>query len=314
VKIKIAAVNFNAVFADVKQNLVKVEEYTKKASELGVELVLFPEFFTSSMGYSEKMLDVAVNSRHVQAFLQELSVRYNIIIGGSYLLFDGKDAHNLFQLIFPDGNIFEHKKDLPTLGENCYYTEGDTEHILHTPIGDIGVALCWELVRYDTLKRLSQKVDFVLAGTCWADLPDWDGGAELKQYNREYAKKSPSKFAGLLHVPVIHANHCGVITAYDFPDDKKLNTLQMIGATQIINEKGIILAEKTFEDEEGLVISDIDVNNKNKPPADIDPNKFWIEDMPESYLYAWNNLNPLGKKYYENTAKPYYLNMTLPML
>lgn len=38
-------------------------------------------------------------------------------------------------MIFPDGKVFTHKKDIPTQFENCYYTRGDTDHILHTPMG-----------------------------------------------------------------------------------------------------------------------------------------------------------------------------------
>lgn len=201
---KIAAVNFNAAFADIEKNMLQVDIYVRKAAALNVDLILFPEFFTSSMALSTRILDVPIHSDDIEERLQRLSSQYNIIIGGSYLLFDGNNSYNLFQLIFPDGNIFSHKKDIPSLIENCYYVNGDSDNVLHTPIGDIGVALCWEMVRYDTLKRLSQEVDFVLAGTCWADLRD---GAPLKQYNRKFALQTPVTFAKSLHVPVIHSNH-----------------------------------------------------------------------------------------------------------
>lgn len=305
VYLKIAAVNFNAVFADIDENIKQVSNYVKQASDLGIELILFPEFFTSSMGRAEVMLDVAVKSGHVEKVLLQLANQYHIIIGGSYILFDGKDSYNLFQLVFPDGSIFSHKKDIPTIVENCYYTYGDENNILKTPIGDIGVALCWEMNRYDTLKRLSEKVDIVLAGSCWEDLRE---GAPLRQYNRQFALKTPLTFAKLLHVPVIHSNHCGKVTAVDFYDEKNPFTFQMVGAAQIIDESGNVIAKRSFDEGEGMVISEISWGEGKRKPADIDYNKYWIEDMQEPYIYAWENYSSICKDYYNNVAKPYYLD------
>ncbi|MCC8166207.1 MAG: carbon-nitrogen hydrolase family protein [Planctomycetes bacterium] len=303
---KIAAVNFDASFAQVDENLARAGHFIEQAATDGAELVLLPEFFTSSMGYSERMLDVAVTGQVVEDWLKEVSRKYGVIVGGSSLSFDGRDAHNLFQLVEPDGTSHSHSKDIPTLVENCYYAPGDTEHILHTSFGDIGVALCWEMVRQDTLRRLSGKVDIVLAGMCWADLPDWDGGAELKRYNRDFARRTPIRFAELVKAPVIHANHCGTIRACDFPDDKKAHTLQMIGATQIIAADGRVLAERRFDEGAGVITADISWEGGKREPAVIEEGRYWLEDMPEPYLYSWQNNNRIGTEYYNRHAKPYY--------
>lgn len=302
---KIAAVNFEAHFADVEENLKKASALICQASAQGIDLILFPEFFTSSMGFSDKMLDVAICSAHVDRFLQNASAQYRIIIGGSYLYFDGNDAYNLFQLVFPDGRVYTHKKDIPTISENCYYTQGDTNHILRTPIGDIGIALCWEMVRYDTLRRLAGKVDLVLAGTCWADLPDFPGGAALKQYNRSFARKTPAVFASLLRVPVIHSNHCGQIRACDYPNQIEY-TLQMVGATQIINARGEIVSERTFEQGEGMITIDHAFDAHTRKPLAIEENKYWIEELPEAYSYAWEVHGASAREYYQRIAKPHY--------
>ncbi len=303
---KFAAVNFDATFTRVEENLERAESYIEQAAAGGANLVLLPEFFPSAMGYSEKMLDVALTGASVGNWLTETSRKHGVILGGSYLTFDGNDAHNLFQIVEPGGATYSHRKDIPTLVENCYYAPGDTEHIFHTSFGAVGIAMCWEIVRYDTLRRMSGKVDVVLGGMCWADLPDWDGGADLKRYNREYARRTPIRFAELVKAPVIHANHCGTIRAYDFPDDKTLHTLQMIGATQIIAPDGRLVAERTFNEGPGVIIADIIWYKEERQPAAIDQDKYWIEDMPEPYLYSWKNNNPLGVDYYNSQAKPYY--------
>ena len=159
------------------------------------------------------------------------------------------------------------------------------------------------MLRYDTLKRLSQKVDIVLAGSCWEDLRE---GAPLRQYNRQFALQTPVKFAELLQVPLIHSNHCGEVTAIDFYDENNPFTYQMVGAAQMINEDGSIIARRSFDEGEGMIISDFSFDKSKRKPANIEYGKYWIEDFPEPYAYAWKNYNPICKAYYENTAKPYY--------
>jgi len=305
--LKITAIQLNAIFANVEANLVKVKEYVNQAAMNGSELVLFPEFFTSAIGFSPKMLAVAIQNHQVQGILQQLSSEYQVIIGGSYLMFDGHNAYNLFELVFPNGEVFAHKKDIPTQFENCYYTNGDENHVLNTPIGNIGVALCWEMIRYDTVKRLSGKVDIVLAGSCWWDIP-MDARPErepLRQYNQKLALETPVIFAKLLQVPVVHANHCGEIVAYNFPDHDKLQTRRLVGATQMIDADGKTIAKRQFHEGEGMIQSDISWNAATRKQVHV-PQEYWIPDLPDSYTHAWETINPKGKKYYESVALPHY--------
>lgn len=303
---KIAAIQLECKFADVMHNLKKVEKYILDAKQKNADIVLLPEFFTSAIGFSPKMNTVALKGIYVRNFLKKLSNDLDIIIGGSHLIFDGSNCYNSFDLIFPNGEIYSHKKDIPTQFENCYYTTGDTNNILHTPIGTIGVALCWEMIRTDTLKRLSEKVDFVLAGSCWWDLPE-DAPIEresLRQYNQKLAIDTPVTFARLLHTPVIHANHCGKVTAYNYPLNNKLQTRQLVGAAQIIDENGVVIKRKLFSEGEGIIIASI--SNKHRYKAHIDETNYWIPNLPDSYLAAWKKLNPISQKYYAEYIIPYY--------
>lgn len=305
---KLAALQLDCDFADVGSNMNKVEKYIKKARQNGAELILLPEFFPSAIGFSPKMNSVAFEGGRVRRTLKKLSSETGIIIGGSYLSFDGTDSHNNFDLVFPDGSVFSHQKDIPTQFENCYYTAGDTNHILHTPIGEIGVALCWEMIRYDTLKRLSEKTDLVLAGSCWWDLPV-DAPIErepLRQYNHKLALESPVAFAKLLHTPVVHANHCGQTTTYNFPNNNKLQERRFIGGAQIIDADGMVLKRQEFSLGEGIITGEVIIGNTKRKSADIDLNRYWIPDLPDSYLKAWNDINPIGNAYYKEHMLPYY--------
>jgi len=244
----------------------------------------------------------------VRNTLMQWASAYRIIIGGSYIAFDGNDAHNRFDLVFPSGEVFSHCKDIPTQWENCYYTNGDENNILHTPVGEIGVALCWEMIRTDTVKRLSGKADLILAGSCWWDLSKAapPGSEPERQYNHTLALETPVTFAGLLGVPLVHASHCGEITALDFPRADKIKTRQMVGAAQIVDGDGRILAKRPFQEGGGFVLADVAYEHAQPKTAAVLPERYWIPDLPGSYLRAWETNNPLGREYYRAVALPYY--------
>ncbi|MEA5040346.1 MAG: carbon-nitrogen hydrolase family protein [Clostridiaceae bacterium] len=307
---KFAAVQMDCVFADVEANLDRAETFVRQSRQKGADLVLLPEFFPSAIGFSPQMSPVALQGEQVRERMRRLSADSGMIIGGSYLIFNGQDAYNTFDLVFPNGDIFSHRKDIPTQFENCYYTGGDTEHILHTPIGEIGIALCWEMMRYDTVKRMSGKVDLVLAGSCWWDLPtDAPAGREpLREYNQKLAAETPATFAKLLHVPLIHANHCGQVTACRFPSGDRQQTRQLVGAAQIINAEGNVIGRRSFREGAGIVAAELPLEKarQTRKSADIGTDRRWIPDLPDSYLEAWNKMNPLGSDYYKAKIRPFY--------
>lgn len=305
----VAAIAMNAVFADVKANLIKAEKLISEASSKGAELVMLPEFFTSAVGFSEEMLDVAKDDACVHGFLKDCAKRYNLIIGGSYISLLNGDAYNKFELVFPNGETYSHCKDIPTQFEGCYYTSGDTNNVLDTPIGKIGVALCWEMMRYDTLRRINGEADLLLCGSCWWDLPE-DAPKDrepLRQYNQNLAVDVPQKFARLAAIPLIHASHCGKVTAKHFPDGERVQTRQLVGDAQIIDESGSVLAKRSFSDGEGIAYADLKLKQKSSKKCHF-PDDYWTEDLPESYKNAWETSNPIAKDYYDSVTKSYYKN------
>jgi predicted amidohydrolase len=62
-------------------------------------------------------------------------------------------------LVFPDGTTYRHDKDFPSFWETCYSEAGNDDGVLETPLGPVGVALCWEMVRSGTAKRLLGEIE-----------------------------------------------------------------------------------------------------------------------------------------------------------
>ena len=308
---KVAAVQLKAELGNVKVNLRSVERLARSAFKEGAEMVILPEFFTSAVCFHPKMLDVVrpINGKPIQ-LLNKLAKEYNGIIGGSFIALRGDESYNTFVLAFPDGANYFHDKDQPTMWENCYYIGGTDDGILETDIGNIGAVLCWEFVRSRTARRLSNHVDLVVGGSCWWSLPEQPLAvtpSELRDKSLEMMIETPSKFARMLGVHVIHAAHAGEFTGEMPLMPDFVYQSYYVGETQIVDGTGNILARLKREDGEGFIVADIDINKKWNPSETI-PDRFWIPDMPTELNQAWEMLNTHGESYYRDTTKPYRKN------
>ena len=308
---RVAAIQMKAELGNVKVNLKSVEQLARSAFNDGAEMVILPEFFTSAVCFHPKMLDVVkpINGESTQ-LLTKLAKEYDGIIGGSFIALRGDESYNTFVLAFPDGSLHFHDKDQPTMWENCYYLGGTDEGILETEIGNIGAVLCWEFVRSRTAIRLINHVDIVVGGSCWWSLPEQPlvgTPSELRDKSLDMMIKTPTRFARMLGVHVIHAAHAGeFIGEMPLMPDFQYKSYY-VGETQIVDGNGNILARMKREDGEGYIMVDIDINKKWNPSEEI-PDRFWIPNMPIELNKAWEMLNTHGESYYRDTTKPYRKN------
>lgn len=304
--LRIAAVQMQPVLGDVAANLSRAERLIRAAFEQGAEWVILPEFFTSGIAFHPVMLDAArpLDGEPLQ-LLQRLARDYRGAVGGSFLAVQGAHVYNTFALAFADGTQHFHDKDQPTMWENCYYIGGDDAGVFDTPLGAVGAALCWELIRTRTIQRLLGRVSFVVGGACWWGLPDYVPPEHpLHAENLSLLRAVPVTFARLLGVPVVFASHAGDFEGYKPPDETTLQRRPYMGETQIVDGNGTVLAHMTREDGEGVVVADI-VPGVVDAPRPLLPDRFWIPDLTPPYLAAWDDLNRFGEDYYRRVAMPY---------
>lgn len=307
-KIRAAAVQMQPVLGDVDANLARAERLIRAAFEKKAEWVILPEFFTSGMAFHPVMLDAArpVEGEPLQ-LLQRLAREYCGIIGGSYLAVRGSHIYNTFALALPDGSVRFHDKDQPTQWENCYYIGGSDDGLLDTPIGTIGAALCWELIRTRTVKRMINQVELVVGGACWWGLPDYVPPEHpLHTENLMLLRSVPVTFSRLMRVPVVFASHAGDFKGYKPPDETTLQHRPYMGETQIVDGHGNVLAHMTRDDGEGVIVADITPGMVDVPPIPL-PERFWIPELTAPYLSAWDELNRFGEAYYQRVTMPYHV-------
>lgn len=305
---RVAAIQMQAELGAVDENLAAAERLVREAAGGGAELIVLPEFFTSSMAFHPSLLDAArpVDGAPHQ-LLCRLAREHDAMVGGSFIAERGEAVFNTFALVLPDGSTFLHDKDLPTMWENCYYEAGNDDGALETPAGVIGVAMCWELIRTQTLRRLEGRVGLVIGGSCWWDVPFGSASPELeaaRRENRALYEKTPCSFAQMLGVPFVHAAHTGDFEGLTPGTEDLPYRSRWLGGAQVVDGHGEVLASAAQEDGEAIVIADVTPGRVEAPKVDL-PDTFWLHDMPQAALAAWEIQGAFGRKYYEDVTGPH---------
>jgi len=304
--VRVAAIQMRAQVGAIERNLSSAEALVREAFRRGAQWVILPEFFPSAVAFTPAMLS-ALQPLEGPALhlMRRLAREHDSIVGGSFIAQSGTDCFNSFLLVFPNGQYFRHDKDLPTMWENCYYIGGSDDGVLDTPAGSVGVAMCWELIRSRTARRLSGRVDLVVGGSCWWDLrlPVSPQYAEDQVRLIDLLRNAPAHLARMLGVPVVHASHAGEFQGLTPGNESVPYVSRYLGETQITDGNGQVLARMTHEDGEGVITADITPGQVAGVSAPI-PDNFWTGELPSMAVKAWEHLNRLGRQYYDTTVRP----------
>ncbi|UZE96201.1 carbon-nitrogen hydrolase family protein [Alkalimarinus alittae] len=311
-KIIAAAIQLEATTGDVSINLERAESLSLEAISKGARVIALPEFFTARVAFKEDAYNAVLPpDNEAVNLLKSIAARHDCWIGGSMLIADGGEVYNRYHFVEPDGTTHHHDKDLPTMWERAFYAPGNDDGVFNTPLGGVGAAVCWELIRTQTLRRLIGKIDIAMTGSHWWTMPNnWgeftnQAFAAIAQYNRYLSENAPGELARRLGVPVLHASHCGQFST-DFmlmPGVSKTlpyNT-EFVGGTQIVDGYGHVLAYRQAQEGPGIVMAEIS-------PGAIEPRQethrnFWLPGMPLAMKLYWHQQNVCGKSYYRKKGR-----------
>lgn len=310
--IRTAAIQLEATIGDVAANLERAEALCLQAIDQGARLIALPEFFTSRIAFDARVHDAVLPSENEAVdMLQRLAREHDCRIGGSMLIADGGQVYNRYYLAEPDGALHQHDKDLPTMWENAFYAPGHDDGVFETDLGGIGAAVCWEVIRNQTARRLQNKVRLVMTGTHWWTMPNNWGAllatllGPIGQYNRYLSENAPAEMARRLGVPVIQASHCGHFNTGFLLSPGLGATLpyatHYVGCTQIVDARGHVLAQRQTREGPGVVVADLDLDAQS-PQQEI-ADRFWIPDLPLFIRLYWHQQNLCGKSYYRREGR-----------
>lgn len=305
---KVAALQQEAVPADVPANLAMCEHLADEAAAAGAEIIVLPEFFSTGMGFLPELLDCALPPDGAATqLLTRLARRHNVVVGGSFLCRDADgDVRNAFLLATPQGIAGRHDKDLPTMWENCFYVGGSDDGVL-AGIGTdgytVGAAVCWEFMRTQTVHRLRGRVDVVLGGSAWWSIPPWPPRPLMRRWEQANAATAANiapAFARLVGAPVVHAAHCGDVSCR-LPMTPLPYRGHFQGGAVITDASGRILARRDRGEGPGSAIADVAVG-RVEPPGEP-PAGYWLHERGPvpTLFWAWHNWH--GRRWYARHAR-----------
>lgn len=305
---RVAAIQMEPVIADVSANLEAAERLADLAGAQGAEWIVLPEFFTTGIAFDERLAEASL-APHGEAteLLKRLARRHGARVGGSFLCRDSDgEVRNAFMLAEPDGEILgRHDKDLPTMWENAFYVGGRDDGVIEAGGGIVaGVALCWELMRSQTARRLRDRVDLVVGGSGWWSIPPWPPAALTRRWEEANARTAATvaqAFAPLVGAPVVHAAHAGPI-ACRFPGAPLLRYRgHLQGGACICDSQGRVLARRERPEGAGVAIAQV-APGRVAPGATI-PDRYWLHRRGPLPALTWHVQRAHGLRWYSRHVR-----------
>ncbi|GAB3032521.1 carbon-nitrogen hydrolase family protein [Mycobacterium bourgelatii] len=311
VSMRCAAIQLEAVPADVDANLAIAERLVEHAVAEGAQTIALPEFFTTGVGFWPELAHAALPpDGKATELLQNLAQRHGVMIGGSLLIRDADcDVRNAYLLVTADGVVGRHDKDLPTMWENAFYVGGHDDGVINAGELTVGAAVCWELMRTQTVRRLRGRIDLAMTGSGWWSIPRWWPGPvfeRLETRNAATAWRAAASFATYVGAPVLHAAHSGPLRCrmpwlplgYDG---------RFEGGAMIVAADGAVLASRDHTTGEGVVVADVETGRQ--PPIANVPKGFWLHPRGALPAAVWHYQRLHGRRYYRRHVNPAFTEM-----
>lgn len=300
-----AAVQLVAIPGDVQGNLAACERLGDQAGVAGAKIIALPEFFPSGMGFLGSVADAVLPpDGPATELLTRLAARYGALVGGSFLCRDADgEVRNAYLLADPSGIVGRHDKDLPTMWENALYIGGDDDGVLAADGLRVGAAVCWELMRTQTARRLRGNVDLLMTGSGWWSMPDWPPTAvfdRLERRNTATARTAAASFGQYVGAPIVHAAHAGDVEC-PMPWLPLTYRGHFEGATLIAAADGTILAERRHSEGEGVVLAEI-TPGATEPELSV-PSGFWLHPRGALPSATWHYQRWHGRRWYRRNMR-----------
>jgi predicted amidohydrolase len=237
---RVAVAQMEPKLAEKERNLEACLGRIEEAAASGATLLVLPE--CAIPGYMYESLDEAMPyAEEIPGPATEALVdacrRLDVYVTCGLLERNGDAIHNAAVLVGPEGLIGTYRKThLPFLGVDRFVTAGDELSVWDTPLGRIGVEICYDL-RFPEATRLlalqgaeivAHPTNFPVAARIQTEIITLGRAAE----NRIF---------------LLTANRVG-----------KERWAEFCGWSQIVDPYGVRLAEAN-ETDEALLIADIDI-------------------------------------------------------
>lgn len=176
--VPVAAVAVESHPGQTRENLSRIDEWSAKAAAAGARLVLFQELSITGFlpnhpqGNHDRWLRTALSSARSMAepipgpavdSLVNIASRRKILIAGGMLEDAGSLLFNTHVLVGPDGLLGAWRKMHVPMYEMPFYNGGDAPRVVDTPVGRVGVNICFDALLPESTRLLAvQNVEIIL--------------------------------------------------------------------------------------------------------------------------------------------------------
>jgi omega-amidase len=171
---KVAVAQISCLLGDPEANLLKVHDFSRRAKELGAELIVFPEM--ADTGYSMPVIREHANhwNNGFVPGLQEIATKLSIAIVSGVSERDGSAIYNSQVLIDSNGNIpakyrKTHLYAVAPVEEQTCFVPGDCFTTFELGGMSFGFSICYDLRFPEMYRKLAteQKVGAFIISSAW---------------------------------------------------------------------------------------------------------------------------------------------------
>jgi len=252
-RVKLACIQMQPSFGDVASNVARSVQLIEQAASQGVNLVVLPELCNSGYVFSNRAEAFAVAEeipagRTASAWM-ECAARHRLHLVAGICERAGNRLYNSAVVIGPQGYIGTFRKVHLWNEEALYFEPGDLGFpVFHTPIGRIGVAICYDGWFPETFRLCAlQGADIVCVPTNWVPIP---GQAEGRQ-----------AMANILAMAAAHSNSMYIACA-DRVGVERGQPFE--GQSLIVSYTGWPVAGPASRDLEEIVVAEIDLGEARR--------------------------------------------------
>jgi predicted amidohydrolase len=291
---------------DVAENLSRCRALGDEAGAARARWIVLPEFFTTGMAFSDALADAALPADGAgMQLLRELAQRHAAVVCGSFICRDEDgENRNAWLVLGPDGRVLgRHDKDMPTMWENCFYIGGSDDGVLDVDGMPVGAAMCWELMRSATVRRLRGRVELVVSGSAWWSIPRFRPPAlreRLEARNSRTATSVAPAMARALGAPVAHAAHCGRLECALPLVPGAAYRGHYEGGACLVDARGGVLAWRGAAEGPGIVVAEVQPE-RIAPTLEPGPG-FWLHPRGLVPAAAWAYQRVHGRRWYRRHA------------
>lgn len=259
---KITTTNFKASL-NSKSNIGLIKKILLRHSDS--DLIVFPE--ASVQGYIPFLeqesikyyLESAVDLNKDNEFIEEMkaiaSGNNQVIVVGTIERDDSLGYGQMFDsafVILPDKTHRVYRKTHLATNEPYFLFHGDSLNIFDTPVGKIGVLICYDKCFCEAAKTLAVKgVEIIIIISAWAYTTV---GQREKEKLVDHSKTIFDRYDQIRAVE----NQCVVVVSNQVGMNKN-KTLEFLGSSKIVTPDGKIIGQ--LDDRPGELTKEIDIIN-----------------------------------------------------